>query len=247
MYLALVNLTERYEAQNARWDSLWTSIKDKRASTPHVHDSGDVVRIRLSGSVKEETGATLKSGPRIWLAETLARRSLGIRSYRVHSEIGAYLRAEWKQQSSGLKFHPVGTPRTVGQAREMIKNTLTLVRHSVGFFLKQGIQQQLKETLLEKITIKHGMLSIVLHTSLSRKRQWRPQSVTIMSLLRSSYAAVIRTASPPSAISFRQCLNRTNYLLGTPRTIQALQNSRLRADLSSCPGWRGSSNTPLSV
>lgn len=160
MHFTLVVPVEQYKAQKAQWDSLLSSIKDRKACTLNVRDSGNVVRIQLSGSVKEATGA-LKVR-----VENLARgdkvdgwhRALGIPGNpflsRVYSETGACLRADWKRQS--LKVY--GTSRAVDQAREMIKNeldrlasldyTVTLARHTVGFFVREGIQQ-LKETLGE--------------------------------------------------------------------------------------------------
>ncbi|KAG8216297.1 hypothetical protein J3R82DRAFT_6360 [Butyriboletus roseoflavus] len=160
MHFTLVIPVEQYKAQRAQWESLLGSIKDRRACTLNVRESGNIVRIQLSGSVKEATGA-LKVR-----VENLARgdkvegwhRSLGNPGnpfvLRVHSETGACLRADWKRQS--LKVY--GTSRAVDQAREMIKDeldrlasldyTVTLARHSVGFFVREGIQQ-LKETLGE--------------------------------------------------------------------------------------------------
>ncbi|KAI9566657.1 hypothetical protein HD554DRAFT_1105139 [Boletus coccyginus] len=160
MHFTLVIPAEQYKAQKAQWDSLLSSIKDRRACTLNVRDTGNVVHIRLSGSVKEATGA-LKVR-----VENLARgekvdgwhRSLGFSGNhfvtRVRLETGAYLRADWKRQS--LKVY--GAPRAVDQAREMIKGeldrlasldyTITIARHSVGFFVREGIQE-LKETLGE--------------------------------------------------------------------------------------------------
>jgi len=160
MHFTLVIPVEQYKAQKTQWDSLSSSIKDRRACTLNVRDTGNVVHIRLSGSVKEATGA-LKVR-----VENLARgdkvdgwhRSLGFSGNsfvaRVRSETGAYLRADWKRQS--LKVY--GAPRAVDQAREMIKDeldrlssldyTVTVARHSVGFFVREGIQE-LKETLGE--------------------------------------------------------------------------------------------------
>ncbi|KAH0834658.1 hypothetical protein J3R83DRAFT_10168 [Lanmaoa asiatica] len=160
MHFTLVIPVEQYKAQRAQWDSLLNSIKDRRACTLNIRDSGNVVRIQLSGSVKEATGA-LKVR-----VENLARgdnvegwhRSLGVSGnpfvLRIHSETGAYLRADWKRQS--LKVY--GTSRAIDHAREMIKvelerlasldYTVTLARHSVGFFVREGIQQ-LRETLGE--------------------------------------------------------------------------------------------------
>lgn len=160
MYFTLVIPMEQYKAQKGQWDSLSSSIKDRRACTLNVRESGNVVHIRLSGSVKEATGA-LKVR-----VENLARgdkvegwhRSFGFSGNpivpRVYTETGAYLRTDWKQQS--LKVY--GTPGAVDRAREMIKGelerlaaldyTVTLARHSVGFFVREGIQQ-LKETLGE--------------------------------------------------------------------------------------------------
>ena len=160
MYFTLSIPREQYKAQRAQWDSLSSSIKDRKACTLNVHEAGNLVHIRLSGSVKEATGA-LKVR-----VENLARgdkvegwhRSLGFSGNpfipRVHSETGAYLRADWKCQT--LKVY--GTPRAVDEAREMIKGeldrlasldyTITLARDSVGFFVREGIQQ-LKETLGE--------------------------------------------------------------------------------------------------
>ncbi|KAG6379491.1 hypothetical protein JVT61DRAFT_9981 [Boletus reticuloceps] len=160
MYFTLVIPPEQYKAQKAQWDSLLSSIKDRKACTLNVRDFGNAVSIRLSGSVKEATGA-LKVR-----VENLARgdkvegwhRSLGISGNpfvsHVYSETGAYLRADWKRQS--LKVY--GAPRAVDNAREMIKGeldrlaaldyTVTIARHSMGFFVREGIQQ-LKETLGE--------------------------------------------------------------------------------------------------
>jgi len=160
MHFTLVIPLEQYKAQKAQWDSLLSSIKDRRACTLNFRDTGNVVHIRLSGSVKEATGA-LKVR-----VENLARgdkvdgwhRSLGFpgNSFvtRVRSKTGAYLRADWKQQS--LKVY--GAPQAVDHAREMIKgelnrlasldHTVTIARHSVGFFVREGIQE-LKETLGE--------------------------------------------------------------------------------------------------
>lgn len=160
MYFTLVIPVEQHKAQKAQWNSLLNSIKDRTACTLNVRESGNVVRIQLSGSVKEATGA-LKVR-----VENLARgdkvegwhRSFGFSGnpfvLRVHSEAGAYLRADWKRQS--LKVY--GTPGAVDLAREMIKgelerlasldHTVTLARSSVGFFVREGIQQ-LKETLGE--------------------------------------------------------------------------------------------------
>ncbi|KAI9457853.1 hypothetical protein HD554DRAFT_1762203 [Boletus coccyginus] len=159
-YFTLVIPVEQYKAQKAQWDSLLSSIKDRRACTLNMRDTGNVVHIRLSGSVKEATGA-LKVR-----VENLARgdkvdgwhRSLGFpgNSFvtRVHLETGAYLRADRKRQS--LKVY--GAPRAMDQAREMIKGeldrlasldyTVTLARPSVGFFVREGIQE-LKEILGE--------------------------------------------------------------------------------------------------
>ncbi|KAI9566640.1 hypothetical protein HD554DRAFT_1102897 [Boletus coccyginus] len=160
MYFTLVIPAEQYKAQKAQWDFLLSSIKDRRACTLNVRDTGNVVHIRLSGSVKEATGA-LKVR-----VENLARgekvdgwhRSLGFSGNhfvtRVRLETGAYLRADWKRQS--LKVY--GAPRAVDHAREMIKGeldrlasldyTVTIARHSVGFFVREGIQE-LKDTLGE--------------------------------------------------------------------------------------------------
>lgn len=169
MYFTLVIPAEQYKAQKAQWDSLLSSIKDRKACTLNVRDSGNIVRIQLSGSVKEATGA-LKVR-----VENLARgdkvegwhRSLGVPGnpfvLRVHSETGAYLRADWKRQSLNI----YGTSGAVSQAREMIKDeldrlasldyTATLARHSVGFFVREGIQQ-LRETLGEN-NVKFAMSS----------------------------------------------------------------------------------------
>jgi len=160
MHFTLVIPVEQYKAQKAQWDSLLSSIKDRRACTLNARHTGNVVHIRLSGSVKEATGA-LKVR-----VENLARgekvdgwhRSLGFSGNhfvtRVRSETGAYLRTDWKRQS--LKVY--GAPRAVDLAREMIKDELdrlasldyavTIARRSVGFFVREGIQE-LKETLGE--------------------------------------------------------------------------------------------------
>ena len=160
MQFTLVIPVDQYKAQKTQWDSLVSLIKDRKASTLNVRASGNVVTIRLSGSVKGAMGA-LKVR-----VENLARgdkvegwhREFGIPGnsfvLRVHSDTGAYLRPDWKRRS--LKLY--GVPGTIDRAREMIKHelerlasldqTITLPRHSVGFFVREGIQQ-LKETLGE--------------------------------------------------------------------------------------------------
>ena len=160
MYFTLIIPAEQYRAQMAQWDSLSNSIKDKKACSLGVRDAGNVVRIRLSGSVKEATGALKVRVENLARGEKVEgwHRSLGIPGNlfvsRVYPETGAYLRAYRKRQS--LKVY--GTSRAVDQAREMIKReldrlasldyTVTLPRHSMGFFVREGIQQ-LKETLGE--------------------------------------------------------------------------------------------------
>ncbi|KAN0085637.1 hypothetical protein V8E55_006771 [Tylopilus felleus] len=160
MYFTLVIPAEQYKAQKAQWDSLSNSIKDKKACSLGVRDSGNVVHIRLSGSVKEATGALKVRVENLARGEKVEgwHRSLGILGNAfvscVYSETGAYLRPDWKRQS--LKVY--GTSRAVDQARELIKReldrlasldyTITLARRSVGFFVREGIQQ-LKETLGE--------------------------------------------------------------------------------------------------
>ncbi|KAG9311926.1 hypothetical protein JVU11DRAFT_8187 [Chiua virens] len=160
MHFTLVIPVEQYKAQKEQWDSLLDSIKDRKACTLHIRDSGNIMRIRLSGSVKEATGA-LKVR-----VENLARgdkvegwhRSFGFPGNpfvsHIHSATGAYLRADSKRQSLNV----YGAPRAVDRAREMVKSelerlasldyTVTLARNSVGFFVREGIQQ-LKEIIGE--------------------------------------------------------------------------------------------------
>ncbi|KIJ15160.1 hypothetical protein PAXINDRAFT_77956 [Paxillus involutus ATCC 200175] len=125
-----------------------------------VHDAGNIVRIRLSGSAKEAMGAmkvrveNLAKGEMVegWHRSFCFSNNPFLR--RVFVETGAYVRADWKRQS--LKVY--GPPRAVDHARNVIKNelerlapldyTVTLLRRSVGFFVREGIPQ-LKETLGE--------------------------------------------------------------------------------------------------
>ena len=160
MYFTLLIPAEQYKAQKAQWDALTNSIKDKKACTLSVRDCDNFVRIRLSGSVKEATGALKVRVENLARGEKVEgwHRSLGISGNpfvsRVYSKTGACLRADWKRQS--LKVY--GRSRAVEQAREMIKReldrlaaldvTVVLARRSVGFFVREGIQQ-LKETLGE--------------------------------------------------------------------------------------------------
>ncbi|KAG9312712.1 hypothetical protein JVU11DRAFT_7139 [Chiua virens] len=160
MHYTLVIPMEQYRAQTAQWDSLLESTKDQQACVLHVRESGAVVRIQLSGSVKEATGAMKVRVENLARGEKVEgwHRSLGISGnpfvLRVYSETGAYLRADLQRQS--LKIY--GAPKAVDQAREMIKNelerldsldyTTILPQTSVGFFVREGIQQ-LKETLGE--------------------------------------------------------------------------------------------------
>ena len=67
MHFTITIPCERYFAQKAQWDDLLSSIKDKKACILNIHNAGNIVRIRLSGSVKEAIGA-LKVG-----VENLAR------------------------------------------------------------------------------------------------------------------------------------------------------------------------------
>jgi len=169
MYFTLVIPAEQYKAQKAQWDSLSSSIIDKKACTLNVRDASNVMLVRLSGSVKEATGALKVRVENLARGEKVEgwHRSLGFPGnqfmLRVNSETGAYVRAHGKSKS--LKVY--GSPRAVDQAREMIKEelqrlasldyTVTLPRHSVGFFVREGLQQ-LKETLGEN-NVKFVMLS----------------------------------------------------------------------------------------
>ncbi|KIJ08963.1 hypothetical protein PAXINDRAFT_120094 [Paxillus involutus ATCC 200175] len=137
-----------------------SSIGDRRACILSVHDAGNIVRIRLSGSAKGAMGAMKVRVENLAKGEMVEgwHRSLCFSNnpflHRVFGETGAYVRADWKRQS--LKVY--GAPRAVDHARDLIKNelerlapldyTVTLLRRSVGFFVREGIPQ-LKETLGE--------------------------------------------------------------------------------------------------
>jgi hypothetical protein len=145
--------SEQYTAQKAQWDALVSSIGDRRACMLSVHDAGNIVRIRLSGSAKEVMGAmkvrveNLAKGEMVegWHRSLCFSNNPFLR--RVFVETGAYVRADWKRQS--LKVY--GPPRAVDHARDVIKNelerlapldyTVTLLRRSVGFFVREGIPQ----------------------------------------------------------------------------------------------------------
>ena len=174
MYFTLVIPVDQFKAQTSQWVSLVSSIKDRKACTLNVRESGNVVIIRLSGSVKEATGALKVRVENLARGETVEgwHRAFGIigNSFvpHVYSETGAYLRPDWKRRS--LKVY--GIPGAVDRAREMIKgelerlasldHTVTLARNSVGFFVREGIQQ-LKETLGEnnvKFTMSSRKLTV---------------------------------------------------------------------------------------
>ncbi|KIK75381.1 hypothetical protein PAXRUDRAFT_173041, partial [Paxillus rubicundulus Ve08.2h10] len=161
--------SEQYTAQKAQWNALASSIEDKRACMLSVHDAGNIVRIRLSGSAKGDMGAmkvrveNLVKGEMVegWHRSFCFSNNPFLR--RVFVETGAYVRADWKRQS--LKIY--GAPRALGHARNMIRNelerlasldyTVTLLRRSVGFFVREGIPQ-LKETLGEN-NVRFAMFS----------------------------------------------------------------------------------------
>ncbi|KAG9312739.1 hypothetical protein JVU11DRAFT_7169 [Chiua virens] len=160
MNFTLVIPIEQYRAQKAHWDSLLDSTKDQQACTLHVREAGNVVRIQLSGSVKEATGAMRVRVENLARGEMVEgwHRLLGIPDNmfmsRVYAETGAYVRADLQRQS--LKVF--GSSTAVDQAREMIKNELArlaaldysiiLAPSSVGYFVREGLEQ-LKETLGE--------------------------------------------------------------------------------------------------
>ena len=160
MHFTITIPSEQYIAQKAQWDDLLSSIKDKKACILNVHNAGNIVRIRLSGSVKEAIGALKVRVENLARGEPVEgwHRCLGIPNNtflrHVFIESGAYLRADWKRQS--LKVY--GAPRAINQARDLIKSelerlasmdyTVTLAKSSVGFFVREGIPQ-LKETLGE--------------------------------------------------------------------------------------------------
>ena len=157
MHFAFDISVDQYNAQKAQWDSLVSSIKAKKACTFHVRESGKVVNIRLSGPVKEMTGALKARVQNLANGENVEgwHQALGIPNNpfvpRVHSETGAYLRVDWKRRSLTL----YGMPGNIDRARGMIESeldrlasldhTITLEPRSVGFFVREGIQQ-LKET-----------------------------------------------------------------------------------------------------
>ncbi|KIJ58828.1 hypothetical protein HYDPIDRAFT_33790 [Hydnomerulius pinastri MD-312] len=169
MHYTIVLPTEQYTAQKAQWEALLGSIKDRKACMLNVHDMGNVVRIRLSGSVKDAVGAMKVRVENLARGETVEgwHRSLGqpnsafVRQFFVES--GAHLRADWKRQS--LKVY--GNAGAVERARELIRaeldrlasmdHTVVLARLSVSFFVRQGIPQ-LKETFGED-NIKFAMSS----------------------------------------------------------------------------------------
>ncbi|KAF9237733.1 hypothetical protein BU15DRAFT_88587 [Melanogaster broomeanus] len=160
MHFTITIPSEQYAAQKAQWDALLSSIKDRKACMLNVHDPGNVVRVRLAGSVKEAIGAMKVRVENLARGEIVEgwHRSLGFPNNpffrRVFVETGASLRADWKRQS--LKVY--GGTRAVDLARDLIKTelerlasmdyTITLARQSVGFFVREGIPQ-LKETLGE--------------------------------------------------------------------------------------------------
>ncbi|KAF8551371.1 hypothetical protein OG21DRAFT_289426 [Imleria badia] len=169
MHFTITIPSEKYLAQKAQWDGLLSSIKFRKACILNIHNSGDIVRIRLSGSIKEAIGA-LKVR-----VENLARGEpvdgwhpcLGFSNnpfpHHVFLETGAYLRADWKRQS--LKVY--GASRAIDQARDLTRSeleklasidyTVTLAKSSVGFFVRAGIPQ-LKETLGENNITRSAML-----------------------------------------------------------------------------------------
>ncbi|KIJ11866.1 hypothetical protein PAXINDRAFT_83865, partial [Paxillus involutus ATCC 200175] len=160
MHFTIIIPSEQYRAQRAQWGALLSSIKDRKACMLNVHDAGNIVRIRLAGSAKEAMGAMKVRVENLARGEMVEgwHRSLGFLNNpflrRVFVEAGAYVRADWRRQS--LKVY--GAARAVDQARDMIKTelerlasldyTVTLKRHSIGFFVREGIPQ-LKETLGE--------------------------------------------------------------------------------------------------
>ncbi|KAF9226084.1 hypothetical protein BS17DRAFT_878787 [Gyrodon lividus] len=160
MHFTITIPSEQYAAQRAQWDALLSSIKDRKACMLNVHDIGNIVRIRLAGSAKEAMGAMKVRVENLAKGEMIEgwHRSLGFSNNpffrQVFVESGAYMRADWKRQS--LKVY--GATRAVDRARDLIKTelerlasldyTVTLARHSVGFFVREGIPQ-LKETLGE--------------------------------------------------------------------------------------------------
>ncbi|KIK94015.1 hypothetical protein PAXRUDRAFT_12315 [Paxillus rubicundulus Ve08.2h10] len=160
MHFTIIIPSEQYTAQKAQWGALLSSITDRKACMLNVHDVGNIVRIRLAGSAKEAMGAMKVRVENLARGEMIEgwHRSLGFSNNpffrRVFVEAGAYVRADWRRQS--LKVY--GAARAVNQARDLIKTelerlasldyTVTLMRHSVGFFVREGIPQ-LKETLGE--------------------------------------------------------------------------------------------------
>ncbi|KAF8549795.1 hypothetical protein OG21DRAFT_543542 [Imleria badia] len=160
MHFTITIPSEQYTAQKAQWDGLLSSIKDRKACILNVHSAGSIVRIRLSGSVKEAIGALKVRVENLARGEPVEgwHRCLSFSNNpfprHVFVETGAYLRADWKRQS--LKVY--GASRAIDQARDLIKSelerlasmdyTVTLANSSVGFFVREGIPQ-LKETLGE--------------------------------------------------------------------------------------------------
>ncbi|KIK77113.1 hypothetical protein PAXRUDRAFT_398063 [Paxillus rubicundulus Ve08.2h10] len=160
MHSTIIILSEQYTAQKAQWGALLNSTTDRKACMLNVHNVGNIVCIRLAGSAKEAMGAVKVRVENLARGEMIEgwHRSLVFSNNqffrRVFVEAGAYVRADWRRQS--LKVY--GAARAADRARDLIKTelerlasldyTVTLMRHSVGFFVREGIPQ-LKETLGE--------------------------------------------------------------------------------------------------
>ncbi|KAI6138032.1 hypothetical protein BKA82DRAFT_4253736 [Pisolithus tinctorius] len=152
---------EQYSAQKPQWDALIGGLGDPKACMLNIHEDGDAVRIRLSGSQNDAVGALKVKVENLAGGETVQgwHRTLAHPknkfSKQVLVETGVYMRVDWKTQV--LKVY--GSATSTERARKMISEeldrlssadfTTTVPKPAVRSLINEGGLARLKETFGE--------------------------------------------------------------------------------------------------
>ncbi|KAJ7583325.1 hypothetical protein C8J56DRAFT_1055088 [Mycena floridula] len=158
---------QQYEAQKQQWENLVANIKDKKACNLAVErfgiDRKALVKLRLSGSVKQAVGAlkvrveSLAAGEKIpgWHISFSSPTNPFLR--RLNQQSGIFVKADWVRHN--LKAY--GNVKQVQMEVEAelerlgkLEWTMMVDKRSIGFFIRHGIKA-MNETFGENTVSLH--------------------------------------------------------------------------------------------
>ncbi|KAL0956535.1 hypothetical protein HGRIS_002676 [Hohenbuehelia grisea] len=139
---------EQYRPQRDQWTELLRSVRGTEGCRMFLREEGNVVRIRVAGSIKKVVGAVKLRVERLASGEMVAgwHRSMGFSKFvqDFFDETGVHLRADWKTQTLKLYGDAAaieGARRHIARELERLAEaevTRYLKRESLRFFRSAG-------------------------------------------------------------------------------------------------------------